>query len=139
MLMNFIYNGTVEGCTDDLMLLTKYAKELNVQGLFNVGCNKGKPLIELLETNSKANSQLEQLKQLENAESGSESEDELCIVFERHGSSRKPDTVVTNHPESSNCGVKSGLKNKQSLSPSSQSVSPVPPKKRTKTLSGKHS
>ena len=64
MLMNFIYNGTVEGCTDDLMLLTKYAKELNVQGLFNVGCNKGKPLIELLVTNSKANSQLEQLEEM---------------------------------------------------------------------------
>ena len=54
MLMNFVYNGTVEGSTADLVDLTKYAKELHIQGLVNDGSNKGKPLIELLETTSKA-------------------------------------------------------------------------------------
>ena len=133
--MNFVYNGTVEGSTADLVDLTKYAKDLHVQGLVNDGSNNGqksKPLIELLETTSKANSQLEQLNEMD---SPSESEDELCIVFEKNTAScsklPSTSTEVTKSKSSKEHDARNSRK--RQLSPASQSPSQAPLKKGTKT------
>jgi len=127
MLMNFVYNGTVEGSTADLVDLTKYAKDLHVQGLVSDGSNygqKSKPLIELLETTSKANSQLEQLNEMD---SPSESEDELCIVFEKNTASCSKLLSTSTEVTKSKSGKEHEARNsrKRQLSPASQSTSQV--------------
>lgn len=85
LLVNFFYHGAIEGSSDDIVTLSKYAKELHVKGIVNSG-NNARPLkLELLESKSKVKEQLQKLQQSNDSDSGSSSseEDDLQVVYEK--------------------------------------------------------
>lgn len=82
-LVNFLYNGIVEGSSDDLVKVSKYAKELQVKGLVNSGHSTQPFQLELLEKR-KVEEQLQTLQSNESeSDSSSEEDEDLQIVFEK--------------------------------------------------------
>lgn len=83
-LVNFLYNGIAEGSSDDLVTVSKYAKELQVKGLVNSGHSTQPFQLELLEKR-KVEEQLQKLQSDESdSDSNSEEDEDLQIVFEKN-------------------------------------------------------
>jgi hypothetical protein len=81
-LVNFLYNGIAEGSSDDLVTVSKYAKELQVKGLVNSGHGAQQFQLELLEKR-KVEEQLQKLQSHEcDSDSNSSEDEDLQIVFE---------------------------------------------------------
>ncbi|KAI9559070.1 putative longitudils lacking protein [Daphnia sinensis] len=83
-LVNFLYNGIAEGSSDDLVTVSKYAKELQVKGLVNSG-HSTQPFQLVLLEKRKVEEQLEKLQSDESdSDSSSEEDEDLQIVFEKN-------------------------------------------------------
>ncbi|XP_057369580.1 modifier of mdg4-like [Daphnia carinata] len=83
-LVNFLYNGIAEGSSDDLVTVSKYAKELQVKGLVNSGPSTQPFQLELLEKR-KVEEQLQKLQSDDSdSDSSSEEDEDLQIVFEKN-------------------------------------------------------
>lgn len=92
LLVNFIYNGRVEGTSEDLIALSKYGKELQIEGLINSGRSTQPLQLEVLEQRKdQVNKQLHQLQDSHSDSEDIESceEDELTIVFEKNQQSEE--------------------------------------------------
>ncbi len=127
LLVNFLYKGIAEGSSDEIIILTKYAKELQVNGIVSSGQSK-KPLkLELLERKIKVK---EQLKNLQSNESDSESssfeDDELQIVFEKNVTETSKPIAMGIHNESLKCAPG----RKRPISPSTGTPAPILQKKK---------
>jgi hypothetical protein len=81
-LVNFLYNGKAEGSSNDLVTVSKYAKELQIKGLVNSG-HKTQPFqLELLEK-KKVEEQLQKLQSHEyDSDSNSSEDEDLQIIYE---------------------------------------------------------
>lgn len=115
-LINFFYNGVVEGSSNDLITITKYAKELEIKGIVNSGQDT-KPLkLELLEKKSKVNEQLQNLQSsISDSEASSLEEDDLKVLYERIDTSVVEKNIP---PETKSVSFKSVPQVKRPLSPS---------------------
>lgn len=132
-----------EGTSEDILALTKDAKELNVIGLTNSG-HSDKPLLklELLQKKKKIHEQLQKLqsKNDSDSESSSSEEDFLEIVYERKtGTTQYEEKSKTEKPIQNSLS-KSSSGNKRAFPsenpPSRLTGKKIKPSSQTKTPGG---
>jgi len=93
LLLQFSYQGHVNGSQEEILLLFKYAKELKVEGLIN---SSRKPVIsDLLDTRSAAAMELKKLQTIDSDSDSCSSEDEdISILFENLERDKRPPSVT---------------------------------------------
>ena len=93
LLLQFSYQGHVNGSQEEILLLFEYAKELKVEGLIN---SSRKPVIsDLLDTRSAAAMELKKLQTIDSDSDSCSSQDEdISILFENLERDKRPPSVT---------------------------------------------
>ena len=83
LLVKFLYQGSVEGISDELVTLSQYARELCVEGLLN-SVRGTKPVrLELIDKKEAAKLELEKLLTIDSdSNSCSSDEDDISVLYE---------------------------------------------------------
>ena len=90
-LVNFFYSGVVLGSSEELVSISKYAKELNVNGLVNSGSANTLKL-GLLEKKNIVTEQLDQMDDQIESDCDYTSDEDVEIVFEKNTSQKSDPT-----------------------------------------------
>ena len=83
LLVDFMYQGYVNGSQDELLILFQYAKELQLEGLVNSSQNTKPVISDLIDTRSAARMELKKLQTISSDSETCSSEDEdISILYE---------------------------------------------------------
>lgn len=143
LLVNFFYCGAIEGSSDDIVTLSKYAKELHVKGIVSGGSSTRPLQLELLERKTKVKEQLQKLQQSNDSDSvssSSDEEDDLQIVYQRKVDDNKRERIETTAKTATHNQFRNAPKSKRSISPclvpTQEKKSKVLPDQRLSTSAG---
>ena len=95
LLVDFSYQGYVNGSQDQLLILFDYAKDLRVEGLVNSSQNTKPVISDLIDTRSAAKLELKKLQTIDSDSDSCSSEDEdISILYENLERDKRPATVT---------------------------------------------